>query len=99
MGAWNAARGGDLMQEQPERVWNRDAWMVERAIVLQILRDDHEERWSREELAREIPDFEPMVLDGALARLRAEGILRIADGRVWATRAPRRLDELELIGI
>jgi hypothetical protein len=87
------------MQRQPERVWNRDAWMVERAIVLQILRDDHEERWSREELAREIPDFKPAVLDRALARLEQEGILQLGDGCAWAKRAPRRLDELELIGI
>jgi hypothetical protein len=87
------------MEGQPERVRNRDAWMVERAIVLQILRDDHEERWPREELAREIPDFEPEVLDKALARLEREGILRLADGCAWATRAPRRLDELELISV
>jgi hypothetical protein len=87
------------MQGQPERVCNRDAWMVERAIVLQILRDDHEERWSREELAREIPDFEPGVLDEALVRLEREGILQLADGCAWATRAPLRLDELELISV
>jgi DNA-binding HxlR family transcriptional regulator len=87
------------MQKQPERVRNRDAWMVERAIVLQVLRDDHEERWSREELACEIPDFEPEVLDRALARLQREGILRLEEGCARATRAPRRLDELELIGI
>lgn len=87
------------MKGQPERVWNRDVWMVERAIVLQILRDDHEERWSREELASAIPDFEPTVLDRALARLHREGILQLAEGCAFATRAPRRLDELELISI
>ena len=30
-----------------ERRRGSNLWMVERAIVLQVLRDDHEERWSR----------------------------------------------------
>ena len=73
--------------------------MVERAIVLQILRDDHEERWPRAELAREISDFEPAVLDEALARLERDGVLHREGSSVWAARAARRLDELELISI
>jgi DNA-binding HxlR family transcriptional regulator len=74
-------------------------WMVERAIVLQVLRDDHEERWGRAELAREIPDFEPAVLDEALAELERDGVLRREERAVCASRAARRLDELELISI
>jgi hypothetical protein len=76
-----------------------DLWMVERAIVLQILRDDHEERWARAELAREIPDFEPAVLDRALAHLERDGILHREEGSLWASLAARRLDELELISV
>ncbi len=76
-----------------------DLWMVERAIVLQVLRDDHEERWGRAELAREIPDFEPAVLDEALAELERDGVLRREERAVCASRAARRLDELELISI
>jgi DNA-binding HxlR family transcriptional regulator len=78
---------------------NRDVWMVERAIVLQILRDDHEERWPREELAEEISDFESAVLDESLRRLERDGVLQREGDAVWAARATRRLDELELISI
>jgi hypothetical protein len=88
------------MRGQPdEREHARDLWMVERAIVLQVLRDDHEERWAPAELAGEISDFEPAVLEEALARLGREGILHLEGGSVWAARAARRLDELELISI
>lgn len=76
-----------------------DVWMVERAVVLQILRDDHEECWPRGELAREIADYAPAVLDEALAHLEHDGVL-LRDGEaVCAARPARRLDELELIGV
>jgi DNA-binding HxlR family transcriptional regulator len=87
------------MQGQPERKRSRDIRMVERAIVLQVLRDDHEERWSREELVGEISDFQPAVLDEALVRLAGDGVVHREDEQVWASRASRRLDELELISI
>jgi DNA-binding HxlR family transcriptional regulator len=88
------------MQGRPdERERSRDLSMVERTIVLQILRDDHEERWLRAELAAEISDFEPAVLDEALASLERDGVLHREGASVWATRAARRLDELELISI
>lgn len=82
-----------------ERRRDGDPWMVERAIVLQLLRDDHEERWVRAELAREISDFEPAALDEALALLERDGVLHLEEGSVRASRAARRLDELELISI
>ncbi len=87
------------MQGQPERKRSRDTRMVERAIVLQVLRDDHEERWSREELVGEISDFQPAVLDEALVRLERDGVVRREGEQIWASRASRRLDELELISI
>jgi DNA-binding HxlR family transcriptional regulator len=82
-----------------ERRRSRDLWMVERAIVLQILRDDHGERWAYVELAREIPDFDPALLEEALAELKRDGVLHREEGSVWASRAAQRLDELELISI
>jgi DNA-binding HxlR family transcriptional regulator len=82
-----------------ERRRGGDAWMVERAIILQLLRDDHEQRWTRAELTREIPDFEPAMLDEALVRLDREGVLHREESSVWVSRAARRLDELELISV
>jgi DNA-binding HxlR family transcriptional regulator len=76
-----------------------DVWMVERAVVLQILRDDHEEHWPHGELAQEIAGCAPAVLDEALAHLERDGVL-LRDGEaVCAARPVRRLDELELIGV
>jgi DNA-binding HxlR family transcriptional regulator len=85
--------------QSEERQRGSDLWMVERAIVMQTLRDDRQERWARAELAREISDFEPAVLDEALALLERDGVLHRERSAVWATRAAQRLDELELISI
>jgi hypothetical protein len=78
---------------------DKTAWMVERAIVLQVLREDHEERWCRTELGREITDFDRVALDEALLRLADDGVLHCSGEVVCASRAARRLDELEMIGI
>ncbi len=86
---------GEPDRQEPESVM----WVVERAVVLQILRDDHEERWPRAELAEEISDFDPAVLDEALERLERDGVLHRQGDIVWAARAAQRLDELELISI
>ncbi len=76
-----------------------DLGRVERAIVLQLLRDDHAPRWARAELADEISDFRPAQLEQALARLEREAVVHSEGHAVWASRAVRRLDELELISI
>ncbi len=86
---------GEPDRQEPERVMR----IAERAVVLQILRNDHEERWPRAELAEEISDFEPAVLEEALERLERDGVLHRQGDTVWAARAARRLDELELISI
>lgn len=88
-----------MQGQAQERQRGSDLWMVERAILMQTLRDDHQERWARAELAREISDFEPAVLGEALAHLERDGVLQREESAVWATRAARRLDELELISI
>jgi hypothetical protein len=78
---------------------NGAVWVVERAIVLQVLRDDREGRWPRTALAEEISNYGPAVLEEALACMERDGVLHLEGDSVWAARAARRLDELELIGI
>jgi hypothetical protein len=73
--------------------------LVQRAVVLQLLRDDHERHWTRMELERRLRDIERDVFDGALCNLAATGIVSTENDRVWASDATRRLDELELIGV
>jgi hypothetical protein len=86
-----------MPRERSER--ERDTWIVERAIVLQLLRDDHAERWSRAELAREIADFDAKTLSCALARLKREEVVCVDGAGVRAARAVRHLDALEMVCI
>jgi hypothetical protein len=74
-----------------------DPTMAQRAIVFQILRDDHDERWSRAELEREVSDVEPLVVNDALALLEGTGVV---DGEiVQASPCARHLDTLGLLSV
>jgi hypothetical protein len=75
-----------------------DGSRLERSIVLQLLRDDRDVNWSREELLMELGG-EIAPLEEALVRLRDGGVVSISDERVSASAAARRLDELGLIGV
>jgi predicted transcriptional regulator len=72
---------------------------IERAVVLQLLRDDHGEQWSRIELEAEASDVEPSALSRAVERLERHGVVVALDDWVLASRCARHLDELGLIGI
>ena len=71
---------------------------LQRAIVLALLRDDHEQRWSSAELAIEM-DTQAPALAQALRALAEEGVLVISGEAAWASSAARRLDELGLISV
>jgi hypothetical protein len=77
----------------------RDDEVAERAIVLQVLRDDCDQRWPRAELESEIYDIDPLAISDALERLREEGVVHLAGELVWASRCARRLDALGMISI
>jgi hypothetical protein len=76
---------------------------LERAIVLQLLRDDHERTWSRAQLTIELQadgaEIDRTEIEEAVRRLQREGVLGATEQEVWASDAARRLDELELIGV
>lgn len=75
------------------------ASIAKRAIVLQLLRDDHDERWSHTELQAEINHTETSALSSAVERLEQHGVVASLDGYVLASRCARHLDELELVSI
>jgi hypothetical protein len=79
----------------------RSEWMAQRAVVLQVLRDDHPERWARAELERQLPDFLPEEVQAAVEDLAAEGVLSINDDdeTVSASLCARKLDALGLVSI
>jgi hypothetical protein len=77
----------------------RSVWMAERAIVLQVLRDDHDPRWTRAELRREVSDIAPRAVREAFDRLEAEGVI-VTDGEyIVASRCVWHLDALELVSV
>lgn len=71
---------------------------LERAIVLELLAEDHDERWPREELAASLR-VDRSVLDAAVERLRDEGVLLLDGKDALASPCARRIDALELIGV
>ena len=75
-----------------------DGVRLERAIVLQLLRDDRSQNWSRAELASEL-DVEAAAIEAAVSRLHGDGVVRLDDDQVSASGAARRLDDLELIAL
>ena len=76
-----------------------DSRRVERAVTLQLLRDDHDERWSRAELETELDDVEPLALSDAIAQLERQGVVMAQGEHVLASPAVRRVDELGLVGV
>jgi DNA-binding GntR family transcriptional regulator len=75
-----------------------DGVRLERAIVLQLLRDDRPERWERAELGREL-GVRPSTLRDAIAQLSVDEVVYTHDEALWVARPVRRVDELGLIGV
>jgi hypothetical protein len=73
-----------------------DGSRLERTIVLQLLREDRDRRWSRAELGAAI-DADAVAVETALGRLTEEGLLCMVEDTVWASRPARCLDGLGLI--
>jgi len=87
------------MQDQPNKVRNEDDRRSERAVVLQLLHEDHDARWSRSELQDELSHIEVPCIECALESLKEAGVVHVQGGQVWASDAARRLDELDLIAV
>ncbi len=80
-----------------------DGTGLQRAIVLQLLRDDREPVWSRAQLRTELDagrsEVGEAAFEQALRRLEGEGVLGMSDQAAWASNAARALDELGLISV
>jgi hypothetical protein len=73
--------------------------LAQRAIVLQLLRDDHAEAWTQAELRREAPDLAPQALTDGLSVLEAECVAVVDSGMIRASRCARHLDSLGLVTV
>jgi hypothetical protein len=72
---------------------------VQCVVVLQVLRNDHEPRWSRREIERELHDVDPEAIGVALERLHEQGVVQTEGEQVWASPCARHLDALGFICI
>jgi DNA-binding HxlR family transcriptional regulator len=72
---------------------------TERAIVLQVLRDDHHERWTRKELKRELRDVKGRAIDKALRRLEEEGAVELDSEYIWPSRCAQHLNALGMVSV
>jgi DNA-binding MarR family transcriptional regulator len=71
---------------------------LERAIVLALLSEKDESRYSCAQLAR-VLQADASALERALGRLSETGLIGRAGGELWASPAARHMDELGLIAI
>jgi hypothetical protein len=87
------------MSEKCNRRRVDDPGIVRRAVILQILAEDAEKRWSEAELRRELYNIEPHALHNAVLMLQHAGVLERVGETVYVSRAVRQLDELDLIAV
>jgi hypothetical protein len=88
-----------MPDENPTRVDAGDLWMAQRSIVLQLLRDDHPEQWTRQELEAEISGIPERTILAALVYLAIEEVVEVDEDGVRAAKCARYLDELGLVAL
>jgi hypothetical protein len=87
------------MQDQTKQIPSDSDSQIERVIVSQILRDDHDKRWARAELEAELDHTDPLAVGEALTRLSDQDVIELSGETVQASRATVHLDELEMIAV
>jgi hypothetical protein len=87
------------MQNQPIGRRPTDPRIVERTVISELLRHDHEKLWFRGELEREMSDVDPLDIDDALWRLREDGAVCLSGELVCASRCVLHLKALEVISV
>ena len=89
-----------MTSEQQPTAIDPEEWRIKRAIVMQVLRDDHPEQWTRAELERQLSDFPREGVEVAIEDLAAEGVVTVGDDEaIRASLCARILDALELVSI
>jgi len=83
-------------QDNPSRLIE-DPAIAQRAIVLVLLSNDHDERWSRAEIERELYDVQPTVVNDAIESLKEGGVAHAADEHLWASQPVQHLNTLGII--
>lgn len=74
-------------------------FMAGRAMALEVLRDDHEEWWTRAELLARVSEIAPAIVETALGHLVDSGVVIVEGERVKASPCAQHLDHLDLVGV
>jgi hypothetical protein len=85
-------------KQQEQGGWSSQQ-QAERVIVLQTLRDDRPEQWTRVDLEIEVDRIDALTVSDALALLEADGVVIVDGERVCVSACARRLDSLGLVSI
>jgi hypothetical protein len=72
---------------------------TERVVLLQLLRDDRPEWWSRGDVLSELYDVDPDAVGKAVISLAAVAVLVLDGEHVRASASARRIDVLGMIAI
>jgi hypothetical protein len=72
---------------------------TQRLVVLQLLRDDHDPKWTRVELEKELDDIDPDAIAIALQRLQEQGVVQADGEQLSASPCAWHLDALNFITI
>jgi hypothetical protein len=72
---------------------------AQRAILLQLLREDHDPAWSVADLKEAVAEHKRVRVKDALTELAKRDAVQIQGDRVRATACSRHIDELGLIGV
>jgi hypothetical protein len=76
-----------------------DQGIIQRGILLELLRSDHSGRWKRVELRGRLYDATRPAFEQALTILEAEDLITLTEKEIWASCCVRHVDELGMIGV
>jgi hypothetical protein len=70
---------------------------TERGVVLQVLRADHADRWSRAEPERELHGVEPSAIGDALEQRKTGAVVHLKGEQVRASKWAQYLNALGMV--
>jgi hypothetical protein len=79
-----------------------DLDIIQRSIVLELLRDDQDPRWTFDQLCTEIYDVPPAAMRQAIKKLEAGQVIHTTEDPqllAWASEGTRHLDSLGMVCI
>lgn len=72
---------------------------TQRVVVLEALRSDHPQPWTRPEIENVLGDVDPDAISVALERLNEQGVVNVEGKQITPSACARHLDALGFICI